>query len=171
MNFFSRSVPPPPPPPPRFCMRVDILITCGETHHVTTTVCLGLLNCVVSLCFVCLLPVSCVPDVSSVSGLSICYSPLPFSKTLIHKATFHWCVCAKPGQWVVMCMCVGGIEITSIYDSELFRQCGSFSFHFIPRWVIVALLPLCYLWYLMDAVITDGCFLDYSVTLPFTEWK
>ena len=82
-EFFSRSV------PPRFYMRVEILITCGETHHLTTTVCLGLLNCVVSLCFVCLLTVSCVPDVSSVSGLSIFYSPLPFSKTLIHKATFH----------------------------------------------------------------------------------
>ena len=54
--------------------------------------------------------------------------------TLFNSTTFYWSACTKPGKWVVMYLCVRGIDFASFYDFDIwFWNCsnsGIFS-HFI----------------------------------------
>jgi hypothetical protein len=68
--------------------------------------------------------------------------PLRFSQTLNFTLfswfAFYWSACTKPGKWIVMYLCVTGINVVFtifLLDLELFRQwdicCFSFYYYLL----------------------------------------
>jgi len=96
---------------------------------------------------------------------------LPIGEVRAHKTlpTFYWSVCAKPGMWAVIYLCVRGIDFASFNDFwylELFWQCGIFCFSFY--WYTLNRRKFCVYKFLRDPF----QYIRYSGTFaPFEKLK